>query len=110
MVGEICIFVVLLMVFQLLAPALYRAMVKPRPGSDWPLKGVVLVVKKMSARSSRVPKARAHQASEVPHPSQVPLFEVGSMVVVRSAAALRASASVRASRVTGLGIMAVGCC
>lgn len=66
------------------------------------------MVKKMSARSSRVPKARAHQASEVPHPSHVPLFEVGSMVVVRSAAALRTSANVRTSRATELDIMILG--
>lgn len=58
---------------------------KPRPGrgTDW--WGVVRRVKKMSARSSRWPKVAAHQAREVPHPSQVPRLEVASMVVVRSA-------------------------
>lgn len=43
------------------------------------------VVKKMSARRSLLPKARAHQAREVPQPSQVPQLDVGIMIVVLSA-------------------------
>jgi hypothetical protein len=47
-------------------------MFRPRPGSVAPLYATDLVVKKMSAKSSRSPNTLAHQASEVPQPSHEP--------------------------------------
>ncbi|MDX6328587.1 MAG: hypothetical protein QOI83_970 [Streptomycetaceae bacterium] len=47
-------------------------MFRPSPGSEVPLYTADFVVKKMSAKSSRAPKTLAHQASEVPQPSQLP--------------------------------------
>src|SRR5436190_5578327 len=74
--------------FQLHAPALYRAILRPSPGRFRPLNDGQPSVKKMSARSSRLPNTLAHHASDVPQPSQVPQSDVGSIVVVASSAAL----------------------
>lgn len=84
-----------LYVLLLQAPALYRAMLKPSPGTLLELKVVLSRLKRMSARSSRFPKAFAHQAKDTPQPSQVPQLELALMVHVSSAAAkpLKAAAS-----------------
>src|SRR3954447_6060341 len=63
-------------------------MVRPRPGSEVPLYVVDLVVKKMSAKSSRAPNTLAHQAREVPQPSQVPYEVPGLTEIVASARAV----------------------
>ncbi|CCF40001.1 hypothetical protein CH063_10682 [Colletotrichum higginsianum] len=91
--------------FQLQAPALWRTMLKPSPGRLAPPSEVVLVVKKMSARSSRVPKRRAHQAREVPQPSHVPWSDLASMMVVVSAATTDNEAKPRATAARGLKCM-----
>lgn len=77
-----------LTLFLLEAPALYRAMLKPNPGTVLPPKLTDFVEKKRSAKSSRSPNAAAHQASDVPHPSHVPQLVAGLTVVVVSAAPL----------------------
>src|SRR5690348_9929602 len=63
-------------------------MFRPRPGSVVPLYVVDLVVKKMSAKSSRAPNTLAHQAREVPQPSQVPYDVPGLTAIVASARAV----------------------
>ena len=63
-------------------------MFMPRPGSDVPLYVTDLVVKKRSAKSSRAPNTFAHQASEVPQPSQVPYVVPGVTAMVASARAV----------------------
>lgn len=84
-----------LYVLLLQAPALYRAMLNPSPGTLLELKVVLSRLKRMSARSSRFPNAFAHQAKDTPQPSQVPQLELALMVHVSSAAAkpLKAAAS-----------------
>src|SRR5690349_19876632 len=62
-------------------------MVNPRPGSVVPLYLTDLLVKKMSAKSSRSPNRLAHQANEVPHPSHTPKSAVGRTAMVASALA-----------------------
>lgn len=54
------------------------------------------MLKKISAKSSRAPNFLAHQASEVPHPSQVPQLDFELMVVVVSATARGPVASAKA--------------
>src|ERR1044072_8282315 len=63
-------------------------MFRPRPGSVVPLYDTDLVVKKMSAKSSRAPNTLAHQASEVPQPSHVPYDVPGLTAIVASACAV----------------------
>lgn len=74
-----------LYVLLLHAPALYRAMLKPKPGTLFELKVVLSRLKNISARSSRLPKAFAHQAKDTPQPSHVPQLELALMVHVSSA-------------------------
>src|SRR5688500_14602124 len=66
-------------------------MFMPRPGSVLPPYGTDLVVKKMSAKSSRAPKTFAHQAREVPQPSQLPNVVDGLTPIVASAWAVPAA-------------------
>jgi len=83
--------------FQLEAPALYRTMLKPRPGSVCEFTFVDFRVKKASARSSRLPNCFAHHAKDVPQPSQVPQFDGALMTVVTSALASGVTASTKAN-------------
>mmetsp|Transcript_30012 Transcript_30012/g.81353 ORF Transcript_30012/g.81353 Transcript_30012/m.81353 type:complete len:216 (+) Transcript_30012:974-1621(+) len=67
---------------QELPPALYRTMLKPRPGRSTPDTLTFFVVKKRSARSSRRPKALAHHVRDTPQPSQMPHCTAGSTAVL----------------------------
>jgi hypothetical protein len=87
--------VVPLYVLLLHAPALYRAMLSPSPGTLLELKVVLPRLKNKPARSSRLPKAFAHQARDTPQPSHVPQLELALMVHVSSAAARPLNAAAR---------------
>lgn len=86
-----------LYVLLLQAPALYRAILNPSPGTLFELKVVLSRLKRMFDRSSRLPKAFAHQASDTPQPSHVPQLEPALMVHVSSAAAKPLKAAARRS-------------
>lgn len=86
-----------LYVLLLQAPALYRAMLNPSPGTLFELKVVLSRLKKRSDRSSRLPNAFAHQARDTPQPSHVPQLELALMVHVSSAAAKPLKAAARRS-------------
>lgn len=62
-------------------------MLNPSPGTLFELKVVLSRLKNMSAKSSRLPKAFAHQAKDTPQPSHVPQLELALMVHVSSAPA-----------------------
>src|SRR4051794_32132691 len=98
-------------------------MFRPRPGSVVPLYDTDLVVKKMSAKSSRAPNTLAHQASEVPQPSQVPYDVPGLTAIVASARAVpvprtppstappaAASRALRPRGEAGCAVADFGCC
>ncbi len=73
-------------------------MFSPRPGRFRPLKVTTRVVKRRSARSSRVPNTLAHQHSEAPHPSQVPHVVWGATCTVTSARVVKVEMRQQAHR------------